>query len=49
VPNKQLVALLDERNYQKLVFKHIIIDDVTHLSGKPVTMLKALQWVYAGK
>ncbi|WP_158642880.1 alpha/beta hydrolase [Mucilaginibacter ginsenosidivorax] len=49
VPNKQLVALLDERNYQKLVFKHIIIDNVTHLSGKPVTMLKALQWAYTGK
>lgn len=49
MPNKQLVALLDERHYQKFVFKHLIIDDVTHLSGKPVTMLKALQWAYAGK
>ena len=47
LPNKQLVKLLDERHYENLVFKHIIIDDVTHLSGKPVTMLKALQWAYA--
>ncbi|GGB23558.1 MULTISPECIES: alpha/beta hydrolase [Mucilaginibacter] len=49
VPNKQLVALLESRHYENLVFKHIIIDDVTHLSGKPVTMLKALAWAYARK
>jgi predicted alpha/beta superfamily hydrolase len=48
-PNKQLAALLDNRHYENLVFKHIIIDDVTHLSGKPVTMLKALAWAYAHK
>lgn len=48
-PNKQLAALLDNRHYESLVFKHIIIDDVTHLSGKPVTMLKALAWAYARK
>jgi predicted alpha/beta superfamily hydrolase len=49
VPNKQMVALLDSRHYENLVFKHVIIDDVTHLSGKPVTMLKALAWAYAHK
>lgn len=49
VPNKKLAALLDDRHYQNFVFKHIIIDDVTHLSGKPVTMLKALQWAYVRK
>jgi predicted alpha/beta superfamily hydrolase len=48
-PNKQLAALLDNRHYENLVFKHIIIDNVTHLSGKPVTMLKALAWAYAHK
>jgi predicted alpha/beta superfamily hydrolase len=49
LPNKQLAALLQERQYENFVFKHLIIEDVTHLSGKPVTMLKALQWAYAGK
>ncbi|WPU99644.1 alpha/beta hydrolase-fold protein [Mucilaginibacter sp. cycad4] len=48
-PNKRLAALLENRHYENLVFKHIIIDDVTHLSGKPVTMLKALAWGYARK
>lgn len=48
-PNKQLAALLDNRHYENFVFKHIIIDDVTHLSGKPVTMLKALAWAYVRK
>jgi predicted alpha/beta superfamily hydrolase len=49
VPNKRLVTLLQDRNYENLVFKHIIIDDVTHLLGKPVTMLKALKWAYTDK
>lgn len=48
-PNKRMTALLDSRNYGDFVFKHIIIDSVTHLSGKPVTMLRALRWAYTGK
>lgn len=46
LPNKQLVSLLESRHYKGLIFTHTILDSVTHLSGKPVTMLKALKWAY---
>lgn len=49
IPNKRMVDSLLSRNYGNFVFKHVIIDSVTHLSGKPVTMLKALQWGYTVK
>ncbi len=46
IPNKKLVDLLNERNYKGIDLHTIIIDKVTHLTGKPVTMLKALGWAY---
>lgn len=49
VPNKKLVELIETRQYQGLNFKHLVLENVTHLSGKPVTMLKALQWAYTEK
>jgi len=46
VPNKKLVDLLNQRHYKNLDWHSVIIDKVTHLTGKPVAMLKALGWAY---
>ncbi len=47
VPNKKLVDILkNERDYNNLDLHTIVIEKVTHLTGKPVTMLKALGWAY---
>lgn len=46
IPNKKLVDLLNTRQYQNLDLHTVIIEKVTHLTGKPVTMLKALGWAY---
>ena len=46
VPNKKLVDLLNERQYKNIDLHTVIIDGVTHLTGKPVTMVKALGWAY---
>jgi predicted alpha/beta superfamily hydrolase len=45
-PNKKLVDLLQQRHYQNLDLHTVIIEKVTHLTGKPATMLKALGWAY---
>ena len=45
-PNKQLVQQLKDRNYPNLDMHAIIQNKVTHLTGKPGTMLKALAWAY---
>jgi predicted alpha/beta superfamily hydrolase len=45
-PNKRLVQQLKERNYPNLDMHAIIQNKVTHLTGKPGTMLKALAWAY---
>lgn len=46
VPNKKLVELLNDRQYKNLDLHTTVIDKVTHLTGKPVTMVKALGWAY---
>ncbi|MVN22659.1 alpha/beta hydrolase [Mucilaginibacter arboris] len=46
LPNKKLVDLLQERHYKNLDLHAVIIEKVTHLTGKPATMLKALGWAY---
>jgi predicted alpha/beta superfamily hydrolase len=46
VPNQQLVDLLATRHYNGLDLHTVVIEKVTHLTGKPVTMLKALGWAY---
>ncbi len=46
-PNKRLVDLLKTRQYKNLDLHTVIIEKVTHLTGKPVTMLKALGWAFA--
>lgn len=46
LPAKKLADILDKRHYKNLVYKYIVLETVTHLSGKPVTMQKALQWAY---
>jgi predicted alpha/beta superfamily hydrolase len=46
VPNKKLVDLLNQRQYKNLDLHTVVIDKVTHLTGKPVTMLKALGWAF---
>jgi len=46
LPNKRMVDLFKDRDYKKLDLHTVIIDNVTHLTGKPVTMLKALGWAY---
>jgi predicted alpha/beta superfamily hydrolase len=46
VPNKKLVDLLNERQYKSLDLHTVVIEKVTHLTGKPVAMLKALGWAY---
>jgi len=46
IPNKKLVDLLKERDYKNIDLNTVVIDKVTHLTGKPVTMLKALGWAY---
>ena len=43
---QKLVDLLHTRKYQKLDLHTVTIEKVTHLTGKPVTMLKALGWAY---
>lgn len=45
-PNKHLVQQLKNRNYPNLDMHSIIQNKVTHLTGKPTTMLKALAWAY---
>jgi len=45
-PNKRLVQQLKDRNYPNLDMHAIIQSKVTHLTGKPTTMLKALAWAY---
>ena len=46
-PNKKLVDILkNQRDYLNLDLQTVIISKVTHLTGKPVTMLKALGWAY---
>lgn len=47
--DKQLSELLNNAHYQGLNFKHTILFEATHLSGKPNTMLQALRWAYTGK
>ena len=46
VPNKKLADLLSNRNYKNLDLHTTVIENVTHLTGKPVTMLKALGWAF---
>ncbi|HEY0245843.1 MAG TPA: hypothetical protein VGC01_09790 [Mucilaginibacter sp.] len=46
VPNKKMVDLLKERGYKKLDLHTVVVEKVTHLTGKPVTMVKALGWAY---
>jgi predicted alpha/beta superfamily hydrolase len=46
-PNKKLVDILkNQRDYLNLDLQTVVISKVTHLTGKPVTMLKALGWAY---
>jgi predicted alpha/beta superfamily hydrolase len=45
-PNKRLVQQLKDRSYPSLDMHAIIQSKVTHLTGKPTTMLKALAWAY---
>jgi predicted alpha/beta superfamily hydrolase len=45
-PNKRLVQQLKDRHYPNLDMHSIILNKVTHLTGKPTTMLKALAWAY---
>ncbi|WP_165699462.1 alpha/beta hydrolase [Hymenobacter jejuensis] len=45
-PYQKLVRLLEARHYQNLDLHTVVIEKVTHLTGKPVTMLKALGWAY---
>jgi len=45
-PNKRLVQQLKDRHYTTLDMHAIIQNKVTHLTGKPTTMLKALAWAY---
>lgn len=45
-PYQRLVRLLETRHYQGLDLHAVIQDHVTHLTGKPTTMLKALGWAY---
>ncbi|CAM3698272.1 alpha/beta hydrolase [Mucilaginibacter galii] len=45
-PNKRMVQQLKNRNYPNLDMHSIIQNKVTHLTGKPTTMLKALAWAY---
>ncbi|WP_170827303.1 alpha/beta hydrolase [Arcticibacter eurypsychrophilus] len=43
---QKLANLLQTRKYKSLHLHTVIIEKVTHLTGKPVTMLKALGWAY---
>ncbi|GGF09707.1 alpha/beta hydrolase [Hymenobacter cavernae] len=45
-PYQKLVQLLQARHYQNLDLHTVVIEKVTHMTGKPVTMLKALGWAY---
>ncbi|RYE26734.1 MAG: alpha/beta hydrolase, partial [Sphingobacteriaceae bacterium] len=45
-PNKKLVDLLHERHYLNLELHTVTIGNVTHLTGKPAAMLKALGWAF---
>lgn len=45
-PYQRLVQLLQARKYQHLDLHSVVQDHVTHLTGKPPTMLKALGWAY---
>jgi len=46
IPNNKMVDLFKDRGYKNLDLHTVVIDKVTHLTGKPVTMLKALGWAY---
>ena len=46
-PFKKLVDILkNQRDYEKFDLHTVMIEKVTHLTGKPVAMLKALGWAY---
>ena len=45
-PNQQLYKTLLQRNYQSLKIKSIMVDSASHLSGKPISMYKALEYAY---
>ncbi len=45
-PNKKLYKTLLGKNYKSLKIKSIMVDSVGHLTGKPISMFKALEYAY---
>ena len=45
-PYQRLVQQLQARQYQQLDLHAVVLPHVTHLTGKPTTMLQALGWAY---
>jgi predicted alpha/beta superfamily hydrolase len=45
-PYQRLVQQLQARHYQHLDLHSVVLPHVTHLTGKPTTMLQALGWAY---